>query len=62
MDLLSRPEFSYIFLVIPAFFALTIVGQGVSKMAKAKEDGPVALGFGLFLCLLIAAAYWFFIR
>lgn len=62
MEFLSRPEFSYIFLVIPAFFALTVVGQGMEKMTKKQEDGPVAFGFGIFLCVLIAAAYWFFIR
>jgi len=58
----SRPEFSYIFLIIPAFFALTVVGQGMSKMMKGEEGGPVALGFGIFLLLLIGAAYWWFIR
>lgn len=58
----SRPEISYIFLVIPAFFALAVVGQGFTKIARGEEDGPVALGFGTFLLILIGVAYWMFIR
>ncbi len=58
----SRPEISYIFLIIPAFFALTVIGQGMNKLARGEEDGPVALGFGSFLLVLIGVAYWMFIR
>ncbi len=49
-------------LIIPTFFALTVLGQGFTKLAKAEKDAPVALGFGLFLLVLIAAAYFLFIR
>ncbi len=58
----NSPAISYVFLVIPAFFALTVVGQGLSKLARGQEDGGVALGFGVFLLVLIGAAYWMFIR
>ena len=58
----NSPAISYVFLIIPAFFALTVVGQGLSKMIAGKEDGGVALGFGIFLLILIGAAYWMFIR
>lgn len=61
MDL-SRPEISYVLLVIPTLFALTVVGQGIGKMAKQEADGPVAMGLGIILLGLIGVAYWLFIR
>lgn len=61
MDLTS-PAITYSLLIIPTFFALTVVGQGISKMIKAEKDGPIAVGLGMFLLVLIGLAYWFFIR
>lgn len=61
MDL-SSPAITYSMMIIPTFFALTVVGQGISKMLKEEKDGPVAIGLGIFLLVLIAGAYWFFIR
>lgn len=58
----SNAAIIYVLLVIPTLFALTVLGQGIVKFAKQKEDGPVALGFGVILVGLIAAAYWWFIR
>lgn len=53
---------TYALLVIPTFFALTVIFQGLSKIAKKEEDGTIALGVGIFLLLLIAVAYFLFIR
>ena len=61
MDL-SRPEITYVLLVIPTLFALTIIGQGIGKMRREESDGPVALGFGVFILILIGAAYFLYIR
>lgn len=61
MDL-SRPEFSYVFLVIPLFFALAVLIQGLTKLSKQEPDGSVAMGFGMLLLILIALAWFFFIR
>jgi len=58
----NSPGFSYVFLIIPSLFALAVLGQGVSKMMRGDDDGPVALGFGIFLLVLIGVAYWLFIR
>lgn len=58
----NSPAISYIFLIIPAFFALTVVGQGMIKVINKQEDGPIALGFGVFLLVLIGLAYFMFIR
>jgi hypothetical protein len=61
MDL-SGPGLTYAFLIIPSLFALAVVVQGFVKMSQNKPDGTVVLGFGVAFCVLIAAAYFFFIR
>ncbi len=58
----STSAITYALLIIPTFFALTVGLQGITKMIKGEQDGPVALGFGIFLLVLIAAAYVLFIR
>lgn len=58
----DNPAISYALLIIPTFFALTVIMQGVSKISKQERDGQVALGFGVFLLVLIAVAYFLFIR
>ena len=58
----NGPGTTYILLVIPALFSLAVVGQGMYKLARGDEDGKVALGFGIVFSLLVAAAYFFFIR
>jgi hypothetical protein len=52
----------YAFLIIPSLFALVVLIQGVEKISHNNKEGYVALGFGTFFVLLIAAAYIFFIR
>jgi hypothetical protein len=52
----------YAFLIIPSLFALVVLIQGIEKIVNNNKDGYVALGFGIFFILLIAAAYIFFIR
>ncbi len=58
----SGPGLTYAFLIIPSFFALVVVLQGFEKLAKQEKEGWVALGFGIFFFILIAAAYFLFIR
>ena len=60
MDI-NRPEFSYVFMVIQTLFALAVIAQGISKLNKSEPDGPIALGFGIVLLILIVGAYFFFI-
>ena len=52
----------YSLLGIPTFFAFTVMIQGIVKLAKGDKDGAVATGFGVFLFVLIVAAYFLFIR
>jgi hypothetical protein len=53
---------TYALLVIPTFFAFAVIVQGIQKAVKQQEDGPIAIGIGFFLLLLIGLAYWLFIR
>jgi hypothetical protein len=59
---MDGPGITYAFLIIPSFFALVVVLQGVEKIIHHSKEGYVALGFGIFFLILIAAAYIFFIR
>lgn len=52
----------YSLLGIPTLFAFTVSIQGIIKLTKGDKDGAVATGFGVFLFVLIAAAYFLFIR
>jgi hypothetical protein len=61
MDL-SGPGVTYAFLIIPLFFTLVVSLQGVEKLREGKTEGYVAIGFGIFFLILIAAAYFLFIR
>jgi hypothetical protein len=58
----NSPALSYIFLIIPAFFAFTVIAQGMTKMKKHEDDGPIVFGFGIVLLILIGVAYWLYIR
>jgi len=58
----SGPGIIYAFLIIPSLFALVVFVQGFEKLIQGKNDGYVALGFGVFFLILIAAAYFLFIR
>jgi hypothetical protein len=60
MDL-SGPGLSYILLVIPSFFAIALVGQGVSKLSHNDTSGWVPVSFGTLFMVLIVVAYFFFL-
>ncbi|HUD20080.1 MAG TPA: hypothetical protein VMR81_06590 [Patescibacteria group bacterium] len=59
---LSGPGITYVFLIIPSIFALVVVIQGIEKLTRDDHEGYVALGFGIFFLILIAAAYVLFIQ
>ena len=59
---LQGPGLTYILMVIPTLFSLAVVGQGIYKMARQQPNGGVAFGFGMICLVLVAAAYFFFIR
>lgn len=59
---LSGPGITYLLMVIPALFALVVVGQGIYKISKEESDGGVVLTFGIIFLLVVVGAYFLFIR
>ena len=59
---LSGSGVTYAFLIVPSLIALVVIIQGIEKVTKEEPDGPVAIGFGIFFLVLIAAVYFFFIK
>ena len=58
----AKQALIYIFLIIPTFFAATVVGQGIIKLQSGNKEGAVAIGFGIFMFALVVATYFMFIR
>lgn len=58
----SGPGIIYAFLLIPSLFAVVVIIQGFEKLSHDNKEGYVALGFGALFLILIAAAYFLFIR
>lgn len=56
MDL-SKPEFSYVFLVIPVLFCVAIMGQGVAQLIHRKKSGIVVIVIGL---VFLGVVVWMF--
>ncbi len=61
MDL-SGSGVTYAFLIVPSLFALVVIIQGIEKATKQEPDAGVAIGFGIFFLILIAAAYFLYIK
>lgn len=58
----NESAITYVLLIIPTMFALTVIGQGIGKTIREEKDGTVAIGVGVFLLILIAVSYVLFIR
>jgi chromate transport protein ChrA len=62
MDIASS-GITYAFLIIPSAFALIVLAGGIDKITHNQQtEGYIALGFGIVFVILIAAAYFLFIR
>lgn len=61
MDI-SRPEFSYVLLIIPSILAVTVLAQGVEKVVHEKPGGKTIIVFGVTLLVLIIVSYFLFIQ
>ena len=63
-------QFAYMILILPTLFGLTLVGEGVYKILKARESflpfgknetrGWFSLLAGLMFIVLVALGYFFF--
>ena len=60
--MLSEPGITYILLIIPILFALVVFFQGLYKMGRNESDGQAVTVFGAVFLVLIAGAWWFFIK
>ena len=55
----SDPQFIYMVLILPGMFSLTMVGEGVTKVARSQLSGWFLIGAGLLFMGTIAMAYLF---
>ena len=61
MDL-SGPGVVYALMIVPLLFVLVVILQGIEKVVKKEPDGKIAIGFGIVFLILIALAYFFYIK
>lgn len=57
---LSDPQFLYIILILPSLFGLTLIGEGVHKIAHEEWNGLISVILGLIFMGLVVFAYFFF--
>ena len=61
MDL-SGPGVVYALMIIPLLFVVVVILQGIDKVAKKEPDGKIAIGFGIVFLVIIALAYFLYIK
>jgi hypothetical protein len=61
MNSFTKQGITYVLMIIPTLFALSVLVQGIQKIKKNDSDGKIAVGFGIFLLLLVVATYFLFI-
>ena len=56
----SDPQFLYMILVLPSLFGLTLLGEGLNKIAHEEWNGIMSVIFGLMFIGAVIFAYFFF--
>jgi hypothetical protein len=56
----TDPQFIYMILVLPSLFGLTLVGDGLNKLAHEETGGIVSMIFGVIFIVVVIFAYLFF--
>lgn len=56
----TDPQFLYMILVLPSMFGLTLVGDGLNKVAHQESGGLVNIIFGILFIGVVVFAYLFF--
>ncbi len=54
------PQFLYMILVLPSLFGLTLLGEGLNKIAHEEWNGVLSVIFGLVFIGMVVFAYFFF--
>jgi len=56
----TDPQFMYMMLILPSLFGLTLVGDGLNKVAHEENSGVLSIIFGVIFILIVVFAYYFF--
>jgi len=56
----TDPQFLYMILVLPSLFGLTLLGEGLNKIAHEEWNGMLSVVFGLMFLGAVIFAYLFF--
>ena len=56
----SDPQFLYMILVLPSFFGLTLIGEGLNKVLNKDIHGAFSVFFGFIFIGAVVFAYFFF--
>ncbi|MCX7928729.1 MAG: hypothetical protein N2558_03535 [Patescibacteria group bacterium] len=56
----TDPQFLYMILVLPSMFGLTLVGDGLNKIAHQEAGGVISVVFGILFIGAVVFAYLFF--
>jgi len=56
----TDPQFLYMILVLPSLFGLTLLGEGINKIAHEEWDGILSIIFGFMFIGAVIFAYLFF--
>ena len=56
----SDPQILYMILIVPCLFGLTLVGEGINKLAHEESNGVVSILFGFLFIGVVIFAYIFF--
>lgn len=56
----TDPQLLYMILVLPSLFGLTLLGEGIAKMAHSDWSGIISFMFGLAFIAVVIFAFVFF--
>ena len=56
----TDPQFLYMILVLPSLFGLTLLGEGINKVAHEEYGGIISIVFGFMFIGVVVFAYFFF--
>jgi hypothetical protein len=60
MKLFADPQFLYMILVLPSLFGLTLVGDGLYRIAHKEVGGFLNLVFGVLFIGMVVFTFAFF--
>lgn len=55
---ISAPQFTYILLVLPFLFGITLIGDGIHKFVSEEESGVVSIVIGIIFLAIVVLAYF----